>query len=330
MKKLSALFLVFVAIFTAFLLASCDDKGGDTPPLAGECEHTWGEWTTVREATCGKAGEKKHICTLCQKEAAATISATGNHNYVSGTCTVCDVKLVAETEHFSVTEPMFSFAAYYQYLLFVNTYKEIGVMEYIRGVTGDALDITKPLEGQVYSRVDGKTTTWYEYFVSSANVESHLALSEQAYACGISLDGKELKTVAAELQRALYGTDAEAGYFIPEEMSFVEENEALAMLQLRALSGKMFAIKLEEFKNSVTADDLNEYYEEHSHEFDEDVDYILPRSVGHILFKNSTYEGLVDIFSLSAKERKLAKRLVKKGEIVSAKNMAKELLLLLK
>lgn len=52
------------------------------------------------------------------------------------------------------------------------------------------------------------------------------------------------------------------------------------------------------------------------------------RSVGHILFKSETYDGMEedDIESLAAPLQKLAKRIVKRGEEISAKSMANELI----
>lgn len=52
------------------------------------------------------------------------------------------------------------------------------------------------------------------------------------------------------------------------------------------------------------------------------------RSVGHILFKSETYDGMKesDIDSLAAPLQKLAKRVLKRGEEISAKTMADELL----
>ena len=41
--------------------------------------HTYGEWTTVKEATCTTAGEKKHTCTVCGHVETQEIPATGHH-----------------------------------------------------------------------------------------------------------------------------------------------------------------------------------------------------------------------------------------------------------
>ena len=54
------------------------------------------------------------------------------------------------------------------------------------------------------------------------------------------------------------------------------------------------------------------------------------QNVGHILFKTETYKDLKDTTKLSGKAKDLAQRLLDKGLTISAENMAKELLLLMK
>ena len=41
--------------------------------------HTYGEWTTVKEATCTAAGQKQHTCTECGHVETKEIPATGHH-----------------------------------------------------------------------------------------------------------------------------------------------------------------------------------------------------------------------------------------------------------
>ena len=41
--------------------------------------HTYGEWTTVKEATCTTAGQKQHTCTKCGHVETQEIPATGHH-----------------------------------------------------------------------------------------------------------------------------------------------------------------------------------------------------------------------------------------------------------
>ena len=55
--------------------------------------HTYGEWTTVKEATCTAAGQKQHTCTECGHVETEVIPATGHHWKDNGdgthTCTNC-------------------------------------------------------------------------------------------------------------------------------------------------------------------------------------------------------------------------------------------------
>ena len=55
--------------------------------------HTYGEWTTVKEATCTAAGQKQHTCTECGHVETEVIPATGHHWVDNGngthTCPDC-------------------------------------------------------------------------------------------------------------------------------------------------------------------------------------------------------------------------------------------------
>ena len=55
--------------------------------------HSYGEWTTVTEATCTTAGKKQHTCTVCGHVETQEIPATGHHWVDNGdgthTCTKC-------------------------------------------------------------------------------------------------------------------------------------------------------------------------------------------------------------------------------------------------
>ena len=91
MKRVSALFLVLLALFTVMLFSACDEQDDGEKP-SENCTHTWGEWQTVTAATCVKPGEKKRICTFCLVTETTSISATGEHSVRDGVCTVCGEK----------------------------------------------------------------------------------------------------------------------------------------------------------------------------------------------------------------------------------------------
>lgn len=51
-------------------------------PSAPNCDdgHTWGEWRTVKEASCGVAGQRERVCSVCGAKETATIAAL-EHDY---------------------------------------------------------------------------------------------------------------------------------------------------------------------------------------------------------------------------------------------------------
>ena len=70
MKKRKWLAALFAAVMFAalFMLAACGDP---------EHEHAWGEWTTVKEATCLEDGSKERVCG-CGEKQTETIKALGH------------------------------------------------------------------------------------------------------------------------------------------------------------------------------------------------------------------------------------------------------------
>ena len=66
-KWLAALFAA-VMLVSLFMLAACGDP---------EHEHAWGDWTTVKEATCLEDGSKERVCG-CGEKQTETIKALGH------------------------------------------------------------------------------------------------------------------------------------------------------------------------------------------------------------------------------------------------------------
>ena len=98
-KKFAAI-VVALGILFAVAASGCETKTAHV--------HEYGEWTVVKEATCGEDGIKEKICS-CGEKTEEAIPATGEHNYVwtveteatcgaegkeKGVCSVCK----AETE----------------------------------------------------------------------------------------------------------------------------------------------------------------------------------------------------------------------------------------
>lgn len=59
------------------------DNGSDSTHICDRdyvtAAHTYGEWTTVTEATCTTAGQKQHTCAVCGHVETQEIPATGHH-----------------------------------------------------------------------------------------------------------------------------------------------------------------------------------------------------------------------------------------------------------
>ncbi len=66
-------------------------KAGEAPH-----EHSFGEWTVTKEATCTEKGEETRTC-ACGETETREIEALG-HDYVNGKCTRCDATLTSKFE----------------------------------------------------------------------------------------------------------------------------------------------------------------------------------------------------------------------------------------
>ena len=133
MKK--SLWLVLVLILACVLTLSACDKDTDQPQNPNteqstnqpsdnndettdtdntqtpstnntECQHTFGEWITITEATCKENGEAKRICSQCSVEEKKSIDKTNNHTEVidAATESTCKVNGKTEGKHCSVCE----------------------------------------------------------------------------------------------------------------------------------------------------------------------------------------------------------------------------------
>ena len=67
-RKWLAALCAAVMLVSLFMLAACGDP---------EHEHAWGEWTTVKEATCLEDGSKERVC-WCGEKQTETIKALGH------------------------------------------------------------------------------------------------------------------------------------------------------------------------------------------------------------------------------------------------------------
>ena len=82
-------------------LGTCDAYVEEAIPKA---EHSWGEWTTTKEATDTEPGERKHVCKVCGTEATEAIPAKssglivlpGSKSETHGNITLSNIHNVSE------------------------------------------------------------------------------------------------------------------------------------------------------------------------------------------------------------------------------------------
>ena len=128
MKKTLALLLMLALVFcAASALAICETHTwgewqneqsvnvycGTAQPIGRVCtvcgakelgygpirEHSFGEWSTVRQPTCSEAGEESHSCSVCKVTESRSIPPTGNHqwgDWVTVTAPTCIANGVAK------------------------------------------------------------------------------------------------------------------------------------------------------------------------------------------------------------------------------------------
>ncbi len=68
----------------------------------GHCEHTFGEWQTVKEATCTSTGQQRRQCSKCKDYEMSDIDML-THEYVDGTCNGCGDVIYASVNGLTYT-----------------------------------------------------------------------------------------------------------------------------------------------------------------------------------------------------------------------------------
>ncbi len=84
-KLITAIVALSATVTCAFGLSSCALLGGGNE---NECQHSFGEWTTLEDAGCEKDGLKEHTCSICDETIEEVIPAYG-HYYRDYVCAVC-------------------------------------------------------------------------------------------------------------------------------------------------------------------------------------------------------------------------------------------------
>ena len=85
MKKLSL--MIIFAVLCLAILSGC--KNNQNPPDSTH-EHSFGEWKTVKQASCTEEGQKERTCACGEKETVTVPMTT--HNFVNGVCDKCGAK----------------------------------------------------------------------------------------------------------------------------------------------------------------------------------------------------------------------------------------------
>ena len=93
-KKQSAALLVVVVVLVLIIAVAAVVVYFVKPELyhkyLGFGDHSWTEYETVTQNTCGKDGKKRRQCTVCDEVETVTIPKTGNHSLNAElVCTVC-------------------------------------------------------------------------------------------------------------------------------------------------------------------------------------------------------------------------------------------------
>ncbi|MBQ3064437.1 MAG: hypothetical protein IJC99_06535 [Clostridia bacterium] len=194
-------------------------------------------------------------------------------------------KLIAETDHFEVTVPMMSYMVYTEYQSWVSQYQDSGIMQYIKGNGGTALNTSLPLRDQIYSqptadKPDVATMTWFDYFAQSAtgSVVEVLTLCEQAHSLGVILEDEDYDSIESTMQMLeLYAMASgyELNAYIPMMYgNGVRDKDVRAMLELTTLATKMTTLKMEELRGGATDVRVELYYEKNKADLDVYTDFI--------------------------------------------------------
>ena len=88
--------IVFTAVGSGETYVLIGDVMYNITVKAAAHEHSFGEWTVTREATCTEDGSRERVCECGEKET-EVIAALG-HDFVNGECSRCDAEMDAAFE----------------------------------------------------------------------------------------------------------------------------------------------------------------------------------------------------------------------------------------
>lgn len=171
---------------------------------------------------------------------------------------------VAETENYSVNGTMLSYMFNQNYNYFMNQYGSIA--SYMGLTTGVSL------KTQAYNGGE-EGQTWFDYFMDStiAEVEQILVYCEEAKARGIELDDEDYENIDAAIdaikESAASNNYSTAGYISAAYGVGVKESDIRHALEMSQLASKVSEVISDEFKDGVTDDEINTYYNENPADF---------------------------------------------------------------
>jgi len=100
-RRLLTAFGVLVILLLAACFGGCDTEGDE-----GDCDHVWGEWTTIKSPTCVSEGRNKRQCEKCGELENEIIDALSHTPCEDDgdcttpiTCTVCRTVITEAAEH---------------------------------------------------------------------------------------------------------------------------------------------------------------------------------------------------------------------------------------
>ncbi len=76
-RLLTCILCVIAVVILSVCLVSCNKNK--------DCDHTYGDWTTVKEATCTESGLQTRKCSKCEQTEEKSIDSLG-HNWADATC----------------------------------------------------------------------------------------------------------------------------------------------------------------------------------------------------------------------------------------------------
>lgn len=195
---------------------------------------------------------------------------------------------IMRSENYEITIPMLSYILYSEYQETVDYYKQyssqLGYNISIGGgENGDPLDTTKNLRDQVYSRAEKNgavTMTWFDYFLAGTidQTEQMLAMCEEAKHYGMSLNESDIAQIEAELSTielyAQLNGLSTTGYLSIYYGTGVQLKDVRNVLEISQLAGKFANQRMQELKDSLTDDQIADYYEENKATYDVYMDYV--------------------------------------------------------